>query len=94
MSKESVATLNARLAQDEELRVALAQATSVDDVVAVVRGAGIAVSHEDIEMASAAADSSPGELNEAELEGVAAGGFTTYGCHTPTQYFVFTHCYP
>ena len=89
MPNEMSATLAARLDADESLRRAIAEAASPDDVVRVLVDAGFSVSVDDV-----APRQPEAELSDAELGGVSGAGFTTYGCNTPTQYFVFTHCYP
>jgi predicted ribosomally synthesized peptide with nif11-like leader len=89
MDKETNAALFARLAQDDVLRNAVGKAASVADVIRILGDAGFTVRLEDV-----VSERPMNELTDAEIEGVAAAGFTTYGCNTPTQYFVFTHCYP
>ena len=91
MTEETRDALLGRLKSDEALRQAIAKAASTDDVVRVLGDAGFAVGASDVAMGTGRPTS---ELTDADLEGLAGGGFTTYGCNTPTQYFVFTHCYP
>lgn len=89
MGQEILDTMVARLKDDEVLQDAVSQAKSVNEVVRLFGQTGSTIPPDDVQQAHA-----PRDLADAELEGAAGGGFTTYGCDTPTQYFVFTHCYP
>ena len=89
MTEETAAALAARLRTDDALREALGQAPSVSELIRIAGEAGFTLSPDNVTRTGSAL-----ELSDADLANVSGGGFTTYGCNTPTQYFVFTHCYP
>ena len=73
MSEEQLKAFQEAVQADEGLQEQLKAAADADAVVAIAKAAGFAISAEELQMPQA-------ELSDEELEGVAGGTASLFGC--------------
>ena len=75
MSEEQLKAFLEKVKADTSLQEKMKAASDADAVVAIAKAAGFVISAEDIQSMQSAT-----ELSDDELEGVAGGGGSYYGC--------------